>query len=232
MWLWRSRRNSDGDPHGHAALPLGRDGVGAGTIDPRSLEPQGNRESHAVQAFFEHLPPVSGQRILDLGNVSESTARQLSALGHHLHCASVLGGFDAVLRKVPPARGLASQNAADGFLRSRLDFPANTFHAVLAWDVLEHLGEPLLQRTISHLARIVRPGGVMLCFFHLRSAGTEVPVCQFDVISRSVIAIRSSGVRPLPRKFSTREIEALFPQFNAIHLYLMRDALLELLVVR
>ncbi len=232
MWSWRSRRNSGGAPHGRAALPQGRDGVGAGAIDMRSLEPQGNRESHAVQAFFEHLPPVSGQRILDLGNVSEATARQLSALGHHLHCASVLEGFDAVLRKTLPDGQLASQNAADSFLRSRLDFPANTFHAVLAWDVLERLGEPLLQRTISHLARIVRPGGVMLCFFHLRSAGTEVPACQFDVISRSAIAIRSLGVRPLPRKFTTREVESLFPQFNTIHFYLMRDALLELLVVR
>ena len=189
------------------------------------------RKSRGIQCFFDWLEDSAGLNILDLGMLSESTAKFVCSLGHSIHTASLLHSFDAARDAEPGTEeGIRSQ-AAGSFLRKHLDYPPDTFHGVLAWDVLQHLDEAAMFSTITHLAKILRPAGMMLCLFHRKSAEPTIPVLKCAVDSTSTFWIRETGHRESSREFSIRELELLFPQFQATHFYLTQDSLYEVLVI-
>lgn len=184
-----------------------------------------------MEGFLTGLHAVQGQHLLDLGSLSEDTVRILGRPGRHLHFASLLHGFDGVGANHPQAHADARQRAANRLLRSCFDFPKGSIHGVLAWDVLQHLGEPELQSTVAFLTRIMRPNGTMFCLFHVGERQV-IPACSYGVTSGRSFSIRESGERTAERSFSTRDIENLLHPFRAVHFYLKRDALLEVLAFR
>lgn len=231
MKIWRPASEADGDRSDRDAVS--RNVPYAGVMEPGS----GNaglisRESHGVQCLFDRLPNKAGLKILDLGMLTEGTPQFLGRLGHRVYTASLLHSFDRAVAdaELEPPGGLGRQGASR-FVRQHLDFPPQTFHAVLAWDVLQHLDQDTMNSTVAHLAKIVRPNGAMLCIFHVEHGNGPVPVFDFAVDSDSTILIRKAGRRTGSRELSTRRLESLFPQFRAVHFYLRRDALLEVLVL-
>ena len=231
MSLWSARSNASRvrDPQTAAATETGLPAE-SGNGAPLGAPPSG-RNSHGIQSFFEHLPDVAGQHILDLGTLEASTPNCLSQLGHHVHYASLLHCFDSVRSRASNADGGFGPEAAVSFVKSYLDFPPRSFQAVLAWDVLQHLDEPVMQHTITHLSTIIRPKGPMLCLFHEQSRDRSIPVCKCAVCSQTTISMREVSRRPMQREFNTRTLELLFPHCRAVHFYLKRDALLEVLVL-
>ena len=185
------------------------------------------RKSPGIQCFFDRIADSPGLNILDLGMLSASTPTLVCRLGHSIYNASLLHSFDA---EPGPEEGMERQAASD-FVRKHLDFRPDTFHGVLAWDVLQHLDEAAMRSTIAHLAKILRPDGMMLCLFHRKSPEPTIPVLNCDVDSTSSFWIKQADQREPSREFSVRELESLFPQFQAIHFYLMQDSLHEVLVI-
>ncbi len=188
------------------------------------------RESHGIQGFLEHLRDSTGLHILDLGLVSEDTAWHLGRLGHHIHYVSLLHCFDALSEANGELHGGMQPQAANRFIRSHLDYPRNSFHAVLAWDVLQHLDEVTMRLTIAYLSRIMRPNSIMFCLFHADDSEAANPVLNCSVSSESTVVLREVGRRKPKWRTSMRKLESLFPQFRAVHFYLKRDALFEVLV--
>ena len=189
------------------------------------------RKSPSIQCFFDRLTDSAGLNILDLGMLSENTPTMVCGLGHSIYNASLLHSFEAARDAEPDTEEGMGRQAASSFVRKHLDFRPDTFHGVLAWDVLQHLDETAMLSTIAHLAKILRPDGMMLCLFHRKSAEPTIPVLNCDVDSSSTFWIKKAGQRESSREFSVRELESLFPQFQAIHFYLMQDALHEVLVI-
>ena len=230
MRLWRSKREPAQVTHlDHAHRPST-----SGQQDPNPAPVHTTwirRRSPGIQCFFDRLADSAGLNILDLGMLSASTPTLVCSLGHNIYNASLLHSFDAVRdAEADPEDGMERQ-AASNFVRTHLDFRPDTFHGVLAWDVLQHLDEPAMLSTIAHLAKIMRPDGMMLCLFHRRSTEPTIPVLDCDVDSTSTFCVREAGHRESTREFSVRELESLFPQFQAIHFYLMQDSLHEVLVI-
>lgn len=190
------------------------------------------RESHSVESLLNRLPKAPGHRILDLGMLNESTPKFFGSLGHNLYSASLLHAFDSARAADRSSNGasLARQRAAD-FVRTHLAYPENTFQAVLAWDVLQHLDEPTTVATIAQLAKIIEPTGSVMCLFHGDGDGAPAPVFECAIESRATITIKERGRREARWQFSPRRLEALFPQFRAVHFHLKRDAVLEVLVL-
>lgn len=231
MKIWRPASEADSDRSERRAVS--RHLPYAGVMEP-DAEQAGliSRESHGVQCLFERLPNTAGLKILDLGMLSERTPQFLSRMGHRVYTASLLHSFDrAVAHAESKSTGGLGRQGASRFVRQHLDFPPQTFDAVLAWDVLQHLDQETMNSTVAHLAKIVRPNGAMLCIFHVEHGSGPVPVFDFAVNSDSTILIREAGRRTGSRELSTRSLESLFPQFRAVHFYLRRDALLEVLVL-
>lgn len=192
---------------------------------------KGSQESHAIRNFFGHLSRFPGLQILDLGGLSEKTAWYVSGLGHRITFISLLKIIDQARPDGDPGPETGTGQWGRRAIQTELQFPANSFHAVLAWDVLQHLDEISMQFTISQLAHILRPGGVVFCLFHAGSNGRPVPVCKCSVVSETEISVTEVDRRPTALEFSARELERLFPEFRAVNFYLKRNARLEVLVM-
>ena len=230
MRLWRSKREpalAANPKRGHRQSPSGQQDPNEPTVDATGTR----RKSPGIQCFFDRLANSAGLNILDLGMLSANTPTLVCSLGHSIYNASLLHCFEAHRDAEPgPETGLERQAASD-FVRKHLDFRPDTFHGVLAWDVLQHLDEAAMLSTIAHLAKILRPDGMMLCLFHRKSARPSMPVLNCDVDSTSTFWVKQTDHRESSREFSVRELESLFPQFQAIHFYLMQDSLHEVLVI-
>ena len=188
------------------------------------------RDSSGIQGFLDHLPDVQGLHILDLGDLSQGTASYLGKQGHHIHYVSLLQSFDAIRDANAGEAGELRPQVANRFIRSHLDYPRNSFHAVLAWDVLQHLDEVTLRVTIAYLSQIMRPNSIMFCMFHWDKEEVANPVLYCSVNSEKTLVLREVGRRKPKWRTSMRKLESLFPQFRAVHFYLKRDALFEVLV--
>jgi len=91
----------------------------------------------------------------------------------------------------------------------------------------------------------MKPGGMLLAFFHTREAGpdaltTAITLPETDVLEMHAINAKRDPRRPvqqikpltLQRVFNNRHIENLFRDFASIKFFLSRDNIREVLVVR
>ena len=108
-----------------------------------------------VGFYLEALGDLGGRLVLDAGCGGGLVARELAAAG-----ANVVG-IDRSLGSLGVARRATngSFRPAQGRLE-RLPFASDSFDAVVAADVLEHL--PDLPAAVAELARVLAPGGSFL----------------------------------------------------------------------
>lgn len=222
LWSRRKANRSAADALSVApsATPAGRDEGASGW-----------RSSHGVEFFFQHLRGTRNLNILDLGMLSQETPAQLGELGHHLHFASLVTGYDEARPTLTSQDGEVSRRAADRFIRQHLDFAPRSFHAVLAWDVLQQLDRPAMQSTIAHLSRIVLPNAIMFCLFQEPDENGTISILDGSVSSRTSLKLREVGRRRPRQVFTPRNLEFEFPQFRSVHFFLKRDSLLEVIVL-
>ena len=191
----------------------------------------GSRSSHGLEFFFQHLRDARDLSILDLGVLSPETTAQLGELGHHLHYVSLALCYDEARPTLAGQDGEVSRRAADRFVRQHLDFAPRSFHAVLAWDVLQQLDRSAMQSTIAHLARIVRPNSVMFCLFQEPHDDGTISILDGAVNSQTSVKLHEVGRRRPRQVLTPRDLEFEFPQFRSVHFFLKRDSLLEMLVL-
>lgn len=203
-----------------SATPAGSDGGDSGW-----------RSSHGVEFFFQHLRDARNLNVLDLGMLSQETTAQLGGLGHHLHFASLLTGYDEARPTLTSQDGEVSRRAADRFVRQYLDFAPRSFHAVLAWDILQQLDRSAMRSTIAHLGRIVLPNAVMFCIFQEPGEDGTISILDGAVSSHTSLKLREVGRRRPRQVFTPRQLEFEFPEFRSVHFFLKRDSLLEVLVL-
>lgn len=190
-----------------------------------------SRESHGIEFFFQHLRDARNLNILDLGMLSRETTAQLGELGHSLHFVSLASSYDEARPTLAGQDGVVSKRAADRFVRQYLDFAPRSFHAVLAWDVLQHLDHSAMQSTIAHLGRIVRPNAVVFCLFQEPHDDGTISILDGGVDSQTSLKLREVGRRRPRQVLTPRDLEFEFPQFRSVHFFLKRDSLLEVLVL-
>jgi len=109
--------------------------------------------------------------------------------------------------------------------------------------------EALVKPVIARIWSIMRPGGLVLGFFHTKDAGVDAPCYRYHIAGADVLELqpltvaapsehgsRAHNVRVpayrLQRVFNNRHIENLFRDFSSIKFFLARDNVREVLVVR
>ena len=137
------------------------------------------------------------------------------------------------------------------FLADNLLYPAAQFDVVLCWNLPDYLDESLVRPVMGRLWSVLKPGGMLLAFFHTKDAGPDSPCYRFHIVGKDtlemqrVIARREARRGPtgaihtaiidgfrLQRVFNNRHIETLFRDFASIKFFLARDNVREVLVVR
>jgi len=195
------------------------------------------RRSSGLGELAKSLAAAEPLCVLDLGSTSAANIRYLTERGHKIYSEDLLEASS------DPALATTDEHGAPildskVFLTDNLQFPAAQFDIALFWNLGDYMDESLVKPVIGRLWTMLKPGGVLLAFFHTREAGPDAPCYRFHIVGTDTLEmqpIEARGERKglhLQRVFNNRHIENLFRDFASIKFFLARDNIREVLVVR
>ncbi len=194
------------------------------------------RRSSGLNEFSKTISGQEGLCILDLGSTSAMNISRLTGMGHKVCTEDLLEAAHDSELLVPAPDGSKTIDIPR-FLRESLAYQGPTFDAVLCWDVADYLPEVLVKPVIERLCALMKPGGILLAYFHTRDAGPDAPHYRYHIAGNDSLQLQptarngSSRFR-LQRVFNNRHIENLFREFASLKFFLARDNVREVIVVR
>ena len=207
-------------------------GGAEGTAQPKVAVPA--RSARHSSGLGEFTRTIAGQEnlcILDLGSTSPQNIAHLTGLGHRVYNEDVLSSSLDPSFISKKEDGTTSINL-EKFLRENLNYQGEQFDAILCWDIPDYLHESLVKAMIDRLATVLKPGGVLLAYFHTKDAGADAPYFRYHIAGKDSIDMQRGPQFRLQRVFNNRHIENLFRSFSSIKFFLARDNVREVLVVR
>ena len=221
-------------PVGTLAASSGKASAPAGRAEP-AYAPRGGRPSNGLKDFLWHLDGIAHGSLLDLGPVWQSTVSFFIERGFKVYTEDLLGAWkefqrveEEPLQALPPGEepGEISPAArAQRFLESSLQYPPETFDAMLAWDLLDHLENDLATRVVARLAELLKEGGVILALFHSRK---PEGFHRYRIVDPQTIQlVPAPAPVPLQHTLQNREVLNLFSRFRSSKTLIGRDQLRE-----
>ena len=185
--------------------------------------------------------------VLDIGATSATNIRLFTERGHRIYSEDLLeASTDPALRS-HDEQGLPVLDSKK-FLEENLAYATGQFDVVFCWNLADYMDESLVKPVVARLWTVMKPGGMLLAFFHTREAGPDAPCFRYHISGKDTLemqaistkqgqrkeSVNAAGTRPftLQRVFNNRHIENLFRDFGSIKFFLSRDNLREVLVVR
>jgi SAM-dependent methyltransferase len=188
--------------------------------------------------------------ILDLGSTSAANIRYFTGRSHRIYSEDLLVASTEPHLMTKDEEGKPILDSRK-FLADNLVYPAAHFDVVLCWNLPDYLDESLVRPVMGRLWSVLKPGGMLLAFFHTKDAGPDSPCYRFHIIEKDMLEMQrivlkresrrgptgashtaiADGFR-LQRVFNNRHIETLFRDFASIKFFLARDNVREVLVVR
>ncbi len=228
-------RGSSGDPGGPA---------------PAQATKRLTRRSSGLAELAKVLESEETLCVLDLGNTSPANIRYFTERSHKIYSEDLLVASTDRSLLTKDEHGAA---VLDGkrFLAENLVYPAALFDVVLCWNLADYMDESLVKPVVGRLWSLLKPGGMLLAFFHTREAGPDAPCYRYHIVGTDTLEMQhieprrevrkgptgiahtaiTGGFR-LQRVFNNRHIENLFRDFASIKFFLARDNVREVLVVR
>jgi SAM-dependent methyltransferase len=188
--------------------------------------------------------------VLDLGSTSPSNIRFFTERGHKIYSEDLLVSSTEPGLVTKDEQGNVVLDSRK-YLAESLQYPAAHFDVVLCWNLPDYLDESLVRPVMGRLWSVLKPGGMLLAFFHTKDAGPDSPCYRFHILEKDMLEMQrivlrrearrgptgaihtaiADGFR-LQRVFNNRHIETLFRDFASIKFFLARDNVREVLVVR
>ncbi|MGA7753476.1 MAG: class I SAM-dependent methyltransferase [Candidatus Sulfotelmatobacter sp.] len=188
--------------------------------------------------------------VLDLGSTSPSNIRFFTERSHKIYSEDLLVASTEAHLVTKDEQGNVVLDSRR-FLADNLQYPAAHFDVVLCWNLPDYLDESLVRPVMGRLWSVLKPGGMLLAFFHTKDAGPDSPCYRFHIVDKDVLEMQRIVLRRearrgptgavhtaigdgfrLQRVFNNRHIETLFRDFASIKFFLARDNVREVLVVR
>jgi SAM-dependent methyltransferase len=225
-----------------------------GSSGPETMPAQGSqkltRRSSGLGELSRTWQSAESICILDLGSTSATNIRHFTERGHRIYSEDLLTAStdpELITTDETGATVLDSRK----FLADNLVYPAAHFDVVLCWNLPDYLDESLVKPVVGRLWSVLKPGGMLLAFFHTRDAGPDSPCHRFHIVGADTLEMKKIVLRQearrvptgtaqtattdafqLQRVFNNRHIENLFRDFASIKFFLARDNIREVLVVR
>ncbi len=139
------------------------------------------RTSNGLKEFLWMLSDIPRVRVLDLGPVWQSTVNFFLEKGFRISTEDLLGTWKdfvsaeeermrtAPLNEDGSAERVSASALAEKFLENAIQYPEESVHGVLAWDLLDYFDPAVGARIMDRLFRILHPGGAVLALFHSRA---------------------------------------------------------------
>ena len=188
--------------------------------------------------------------ILDIGSTSAANIRYFTERGQKIYSEDLLiaSTEPSLIAKDEEGRSVLD---CKRFLTENLTYPGGHFDVILCWNLADYLDESLVKPVIARLWSTLRPGGMLLAFFHTHEAGPDSPCYRYHIVDQDTLEMHDIEMRRdarkgpaavgqtstrggfrLQRVFNNRHIENLFRDFSSIKFFLTRDNIREVLVVR
>jgi SAM-dependent methyltransferase len=190
-----------------------------------------SRRSTAFAEFTRSLTNYENMTVLDLGPTSSANIAFLTEFGGRVYNEDILRASkdrNYFMRQPDGSEALDPEK----FFADNLKHPEDRFDAILCWDIPDYLHEALVKPMVERIHKILKPGGILLAFFHTKDAGPDSPYCRYHIASKEVLDLEPSPEFRLQRIFNNRHIENLFKDFSSRKFFLARDNIREVLVVR
>jgi SAM-dependent methyltransferase len=188
--------------------------------------------------------------VLDLGSTSAANIRFLTGRGHKIYSEDLLQASTDPSLIIKDEQGRPTLDDKR-FLNENLVYTNTQFDLILCWNLPDFLDESLVRPVVGRLWSLLKPGGMLLAFFHTRDAGPDAVCYRFHILGTDTLEMQpieprrevrrgptgaihtaiGAGFR-LQRVFNNRHIETLFRDFASIKFFLARDNVREVLVVR
>ena len=182
--------------------------------------------------------------VLDIGATSASNIRFFTERGHRIYSEDLLEASTDPSLATKDDEGKPALDSKR-FLEENLAYPNGQFDLVLCWNLADYMDESLVKPVVARLWSAMKPGGMLLAYFHTREAGPDAPCYRYHITGTDLLemnALNSKGdgrganasarAFTLQRVFNNRHIETLFRDFASIKFFLSRDNIREVLVVR
>jgi SAM-dependent methyltransferase len=218
----------------------------------RLFKSDGKASSHAAErpprhsrgwgTVLAHLKSSEAQRVLDFGATSPANINYLTSLGHSVYMANVVQ--DAArpewLRPAVPEekKPQEKKKSADPdidierFVAANLDFAGRDFDVILLWDTADYLPAALTSALFARLREVLRPGGLLLAFFHGNKEATNMSFCRYQLTDTENLKVLVSGQYPIRHLYQTRQIEKFLDGYSATRFFLGKDNVREVIGTR
>jgi len=227
-------------------------GPSNGNADARSPQPslRLTRRSNGLMEISRLFDSEEQLCILDIGSTSGSNIRYLTERNHRVYSEDLLEASTDPALETRDEDGKPTLDSKQ-FLADNLVYPNAHFDIVLCWNLADYLDECLVKPVVARLWSTMKPGGVLLAFFHMQEAGPDAPCYRYHILGKDQLEMQHIVARKdlrkgptgmvhtriektfrLQRVFNNRHIENLFRDFNSIKFFLTRDNIREVVVVR
>ena len=200
-----------------------------------------SRVSNGLKELLWNLDGLGRGTLLDLGSAWQTTLSFFIEKGFRVTADDLLRSWkqfldqeEKSLREAGSTQDPSVDRTAAGrstrFLESNLKYPAASFDAVLLWDLLDYLEQPMATKTVACVTELLRPGGVVFAMFHSKKPeGFQ----RYRVADSSTLQVISSPVLcPAQRVYQNREIQDLFARYRTTKSFIARDQLRENLFIK
>jgi len=226
-------------PRGHAAT--------ATASSPSKVAPTGpatvsrvSRVSNGLKEFLHQLDGIGRGHLLDMGPARQTTLNFFIERGFKVYTEDLLEGWKLFLdsddRQSQESRNSESpldmtpSARAERFLATTLQFPKDTFDAVLMWDILDYLDSDLVSRLMVRITSLVRDGGVAMAIFHTRKPESFQ---RYRVVDAQTLELIPAPCAFSPQRvYQNREIADLFRRFRSSRTFVGREQFRESLFVK
>jgi hypothetical protein len=200
-----------------------------------------SRVSNGLKELLWNLDGLGRGTLLDLGSAWQTTLSFFIEKGFRVTADDLLRSWkqfldqeEKILREAgnmpDPSVDMTPTGRADRFLESNLKYPAASFDAVLLWDLLDYLEQPMATKTVACVTELLRPGGVVFAMFHSKKPEGFQRYRVAD--SNSLQVISSPVLCPAQRVYQNREIQDLFARYRTTKSFIARDQLRETLFIK
>ena len=211
-------------------------GGGGRSAEERAAGEGRSRHSSGWRELLKHLQTNESLRVLDIGPTSSTNINFVTGLGHSIYMANLVEDAAKPEWMAAASPGDTPVFDVDRFLQTNLNFSGRTFDVVIFWDTLDYLPERLVAPLLGRLQESMRPGGLLLAFFHSKSAAAssshDVAFYRYHLTGEDVVGMRPAGDYPLRNIYNNRQIENLLQAFGSFRFFLAKDNLREVLAVR
>lgn len=207
---------------------------------PSASQAANTRVSNGLKEFLWLLSDVRPARILDLGPAWQATINFLIEKGYRVSSEDMLRAWkefltaeEEQLRSTAVGEDqsrISQATLAARFLDDALQYPAESIHGVLAWDLFDYFDSEVMARVMERLYAILQPGGAVLGMFHSRPAERFHRYRLVD--SQTVELLPAPTLAVHARVFQNREILDLFGQFRSSKTFVGRDQVREGLFIK